>query len=533
METIDPSLMRRIEKAVQLEKAFVEADWEGRLSTTEATRIEPTEKPVIQFNNQWNLGLEGEIEFLGSSADGPSHSCKISLRLARKGTLADAKSPNFGSRLAMRSRLVSGVFELTEGRHTLLAALPQTLSDQDSHTLLFILTLGNPGASTPASPHHNGPVTIETYRMAMDDWHRIPETIRDDHRQLYEKCRVAAGKGKIERIDRLSTCATSKDKNMNCMSVVEMSYPTSFGVRNRVPRPERWVYRNAGSSLEAFVNAATNDIGINYEMMPELPVWHPTLADGTAQEVALYRMPAFDGFRFSGAFTVGTSARTCLLGVIPLPAGGDPSTRIALMFASVAGRQKPVPEAMSDVMVEVLVARGPSVAGPGTADERIRSLLGRPGSIESVAAATVLSGQRSVVSSATEWIGPNSPRIVADTMVIPSFEILDQGTNLDVVYERSSGSGPIPITLRFKHDLRKMVLSLATHRLKTRGTSYRTLERDVAYKLEVSEKLELTLGEWTFIKEIPLEAILGADDKTAQGQSCHVFARLIRSVPTE
>ena len=78
-----------------------------------------------------------------------------------------------------------------------------------------------------------------------------------------------------------------------------------------------------------------------------------------------------------------------------------------------------------------------------------------------------------------------------------------------------------------------MVLSLATHRLKTRGTSYRTLDRDVTYKLEVREELELSPGVWTFIKEIPLEAVLGADDKTAQGQSCHVFARLIRSVPTE
>jgi hypothetical protein len=531
METIDPAVMRRIEKAIQLEKAFVEARWEGNLSKTEVTRIGPTEEPVIQFNETWNMGMSGEVEILESSPDGQWHTCKIHLGLSRKGTLADAKAPNFGSRLARRTKQVSGIFQLADGAHTLLAALPQTPTDGDEHTLLFILSLGKPDPSKPTvNPPRNGLVTIETFRMPMEDWHRIPSAVRDDHRQLYQKCRGADGRGRIERIDRISTCATSKERErIACISVVEMSYPVSFGIRNRALSPERWLSRNAGSSLEAFVNAGANDIRINYERMPELPVWHTTLADGTAQEVALYRMPVFGGFNYGGAFTVGKTGRTCLLGVAPLPAGGDPSTCIALMFASTAGRENPLPEVTSDIMVEILVARGPSGAGPDTVDKRIRSLLGRPGSIESVAAATVLSGQRSVVSSATEWIGPNSPRIVADTMVIPNFEILEQGTELDVVYEKSSGRGPIPITLRFKHDLRKMVLSLATHRLKTRGTSYRTLERDVAYKLEVSEKLELAPGEWAFIKEVPLEPILGADDKTAKGQSCHVFVRLIRS----
>ena len=47
MDAIDPTVMRRIGKAILMEKAFVKAKWEGGLSKTEATRIEYKEEPVI------------------------------------------------------------------------------------------------------------------------------------------------------------------------------------------------------------------------------------------------------------------------------------------------------------------------------------------------------------------------------------------------------------------------------------------------------------------------------------------------------
>ena len=528
METVDPAVMRRIEKAVQLEKAFVEAKWEGRLSETGKTQIESKEEPVIQFNNMWNMGMDGDIEILQSSNDGLTHSCKIYLGLSRKGTLADAKAPNFGDRLARRTKQFSGMFQLTDGTHTLLAALPQTLTDADAHTLLFILTLGKPGATQPANPPRNGLVTIETFRMPMDDWHRIPTAVRDDHPQLLEKCRAAAGKGRIERIDRISTCVTSKDKvRMHCSSLVGISYPTSFGLREVQLDAKSWEYRNQGSSFEVSRQAGSNasTISIHYEKSPQLPVWSPTLKDGTARDVSLSSFPVFGCVSFSGSFTARGSSYPCLLGIAPLTAGGDAPTHVALMFASAASPGNPVPKADSGILVEVLVARGPSGAGARDAGTQIKSLLARPGSIETIVAATVISG-RTVMSSEMEWIYPMETLGGGDAIVIPcQFNRLQQGTNLDVEYRGSSGDDSVPVSLLLKHSLRKPLLPMATNH----GRSRLNPEKPVTYDLKVLERLTLIPGAWAAIKEIPLEPILGADDKTAKGQSCHVFVRLIRT----
>ena len=58
------------------------------------------------------------------------------------------------------------------------------------------------------------------------------------------------------------------------------------------------------------------------------------------------------------------------------------------------------------------------------------------------------------------------------------------------------------------------------------GAGHLKPEKPVTYELAVNEKPTLTPGTWTAIKEIPLEPILGADDKAAKGQSCYVFARV-------
>jgi len=79
------------------------------------------------------------------------------------------------------------------------------------------------------------------------------------------------------------------------------------------------------------------------------------------------------------------------------------------------------------------------------------------------------------------------------------------------------------VGLHFKHALRKPLLSMATNH----GKSRLAPEKPVAYDLTVNENLTLAPGTWTAIKEIPLEPILGADDKSAKGQSCHVFARVL------
>ncbi len=528
METIDPSVLRRIEKAIHMGKAFEEAKWEGNLSKTEPTRIKSLEEPVIQFNETWNMGMSGDIEVLRSSEDGLVLSCKIDLGLDRKGTLADAKAPNFGDRLARRSKRVSGVFQLADGTHTLLAALPACPSDEDEHTLLFILTLGKPDTSKPsANPPRNGLVTIETFRMPMEDWHRIPSAVRDDPRQLHEKCRAAAGRGKIERIDRISTCATSQDKvRMNCSSVTEITYPTSYDIRDQRLDAKNWECRNVGPALHGSreVGANASLISISYEKFPQLPVWSPTLKDGTAKDVSLSSFPVFGGFNFSGSIAAGGSSRTCLLGIAPLTASGDAPTHVALMFASAASPGSPVHKAGSEILVEVLVARGPSGAGAGDAGTQIKNLLARPGSIESITAATVVSNRCTVVSSRMEWIYPVETLGGGDSILIPSqFNCLNQGTELRVEYQGSTGNDPAPVYLDLKHSLHKPVLPLATNH----GASRLKPEKPITCDLTVNERLKLTPGTWTAIKEIPLEPILGADDKAAKGQSCHVFVRMV------
>jgi hypothetical protein len=536
METIDAAVMQGIEKAIQLEKAFVEAKWEGNLSKTEPTRIESKEEPVIQFNNTWSMGMNGEIEILESPGDGLAHSCRIRLGFHRKGTLADAKAPNFWDRLARRTRMVSGVFQLADGSHTLLAALPQSPTDEDEHTLLFILSLGKPDASKPpANRPRNGRVTIETFRMPMEDWHRIPQTVRDDYPQLYEKCLAAAGKGKIERIDRISTSATSKDKDeVRCSSVVEISYPTSFQIRDQQLDTKSWEYRMVGSSFEAERQAGADraPIRISYGMFPQLPMWNPTLKDGSARDVSLSSFPVFGGINFNGSFATEGSSRTCLLGIVPLTAGGEAPTHVALMFASATGPGNPVPETDSQVMVEVLVARGPSGAGAGDAGTHLKCLLARPGSIEAIAAATVVSRQRTVISSAMEWIYPVGILGGGDTIVIPNqFNRLSQGTELNVEYQASTGNDPVSVSINLKHSLHKPELPLATRRTTIHGPnqmmSNLTILEPVTYELKVKETLTLSPGVWTSIKEIPLEPILGADDESAKGQSCHVFVRMV------
>ncbi len=532
METIDPAVMRRIEKAVQLEKAFVEGKWEGSLSMTEVTRIEANEEPVIEANGLWHsMGMNGEIEILESSPNGLYHSCRIYLGLNRKGTLADAKAPNFGNRLAKRARRVSGIFQLTDGSHTLLAALPQTLTDGDDHTLLFIVSLGKPGAAPPANPPRNGLVTIETYRMAMDDWHRIPQAVRDDYPQLLEKCRSSAGKGKIDRIDRISTCATSKGKvKMDCTSAVKMCYPTDFGIRDQQMNSEHWENRNVGSTLSGTREAGANPlpISIHYEKIPQLPVWSPTLKDGAAKDIAISKFPVFGAIRYDGSTLGGDSPRTCLLGIAPLPLGGEAPQHVALMFASVANQGSPTLSATDpEIMVEVLVARGPSGANTGDAGSRIKSLLARPGSIETIAAATVVSG-RTVMSSGMRWIYPMETLAGGDSIVIPSqFASLHQGTELEVINYGYIKGDKIAIYLHLEHALRKPLLPMATNH----GNSFLNPEKPVTYDLKLHEKPSLSPGVWAYIKEMPLEPILGVDDPSAKGQSCHVFVRLIRSSP--
>ncbi len=554
METIDPSVMRRIEKAVQLGKAFVDAKWNGSLAQPGVTQIERTEEPVSEHNRMWNMGMDGEIGILESSEGARAHSCKIHLGLYRKGSLADAKSPNFGDRLARRTKRVSGIFQVTNGSHTLLAALPQTPTDGTAHTLLFILSLVRPGSTSPAGPPHSGLVTIETFSMPMDDWHIIPETVRDDHPKLLEKCRTAVGRGRIERIDRISTCATSKDKvSMDCQSVVEMSYPTSFGIRDEQLHAKSWEYRMMGSSFERTRAADSPLTWISYAKIPHFPMWSPTLADGTPKDIANSRLPIFGGIRYDGGMLGGDRSRTCLLGIAPLPADGNKPTRLALIFASANCPGAPVSSKVSEIRIEVLGALGPSGDLEGDPDARIKSLLARDGSVEVIAAAAVVSERKTVVSSAMEWIYPGAtmgggnpignpgpysnpnrgaepnhePQGGGDSILIPSqFSRLNQGSELDVEYQ-GGGDGGVRVKLHFKHSLRKPELPMATNH----GASHLKPEKPVTYDFTVNENLTLIPGAWTFIKEIPLEPILGADDKAAKGQSCHLFARLVRLAP--
>ena len=112
----------------------------------------------------------------------------------------------------------------------------QSLTTVVLHTLVGIKAVLLPTVAV-AEASQQQTLVVEVFRMRLDDWTRVPSAVRDDHRQLYEKCRAAVGRGKVERIDRIGGGVETGAKT-TCESMTETKYPTDF-VSNglRISRP--------------------------------------------------------------------------------------------------------------------------------------------------------------------------------------------------------------------------------------------------------------------------------------------------------
>jgi len=368
---------------------------------------------------------------------------------------------------------------------------------------------------------------VEVFRMSIDDWNRLPVELRDDHRKLYEKCRSLDGGGRVERIDRSGGAVTTTAKSV-FWTGESITYPTSFSLEDRALAAASKEVRNTGSSFECETSLV--DCRIAYDLTT-LAGWQAMLGDGAHSDVKRSEMPVFDTIRMNGIYECSGKSGPRLFAIAPIPAGGNRSGQLALAFALAEGTEIGSNSRGKDIQVEVRVLRGPSGSVADTA-AHMQSLLARPGAGEATMMLTVHPGGKSVVDSKTEWIYPGGTRGGGDSIVIPhSLEVLPQGTEFQVEDCEPAKGSKISLRLQFKHSLRKPEMPLATRRTTIHGRnqmmSNLTIPEPVTYELVVDEKLTLSSGVWTAIKEIPLESILGPKDKTAKGQSCHVFARVI------
>ena len=352
---------------------------------------------------------------------------------------------------------------------------------------------------------------VEVYRMSPEDWNHIPSAVRDDSSQLYEKCRAAAGNGKIECLDRIGGNAEAGKRSV-FESISELKYATSFSSDGKILMPGSFETRTTGSTLQCeLMDHATGSITYN---RASLARWLPMLGTGAKGDIKRSEKPVFDSMKIAGFASGGP----CLLSVMPIPAGGEKPANLAVVFALSNGPA--VPSAtVAGIRLEMLVLRG--LSGARLDSGLIKSLLARPGAVETDIALTTNDGSEGLAAAFTEWTYPNSASRNGDVLVPRNFETLNDGTTLQFTCKNSGTT--CAVTFQLTHDLRKPLISIADGV----GPALVTPATTTLFRLTVKDEMQLVSGTWTAVKEVPLAPILGTSDDTLKNQSCYVFAKVL------
>lgn len=351
----------------------------------------------------------------------------------------------------------------------------------------------------------------------MDDWNHVSLELRNDHRKLYDKCRSLDGGGRVERIDRTGG-AVGIDVRSDFWSGAAISYPTSFGMGERGLDPQSMAFRNTGNSFECEVTSG--DIRAAYEMA-SLSGWRATLGDGAHGDVKRSELPVFDAIQINGSLERPAEGGPRFWAVAPIPSGGKRPTQLALAFLLAGGNATGTPDHGKEVRIEMVLLRGPT-GGTGDPAAHIQSLLARPGSVLTNVLVTTQAGRKSVVESATEWIHPTEASMHDEVLIPTAFDTYSQCTELQVeCWKFEAGVASCAIVLQ--HDLQEPGLPLASKR----GDGHLKPDKLVSYRILVNERLDLSVGQWHRVKDIPLAPILAGTKDASTTDSCHVFARVI------